>query len=93
MHKTLAALALAAGALGATAALAENTVVEQRAKLDRAFAQDTSARQVSRGSDNLFSRTFGSVSFGFIDDGELRANRGGWSDNFRAGRVHEPAGR
>jgi len=97
MNRTIAAFILTAAALAASAAFAENTVGEQQASLDRIQATHpfdrhvSSGSQVSRGSDNFLTRTFGNVTFSFIGADRIEASSG-WGENYRGGRVHEPTG-
>lgn len=82
MRRIAAALAIAGTVLGAGAALAENTVAEQRARLDALWGAPPAgtASQASAGK---------AVRYNFIPAGESAQ----WGADRDFGRKHEPAGR
>ncbi len=93
MKNTIGAIALIGGvmataaaiALAGTTAFAETAVDDQRARLAILWGQD---KVVSA------SRTISSVAnFTAPDDSRSENATGLWAGNYRAGRVHPPAGR
>ncbi len=93
MKSTIGAIALIGGvmataaaiALAGTAAFAETTADEQRARLAILWGQDK-AGTTSRTASSLPN---------FATPDELRSGHttGQWAGNYGAGRVHPPAGR
>ncbi len=84
MKMVLGAIAIAAGALAATAAPAETAVDEQRERLASLWGQDKAVTA---------SRVIASQATLAAAD-ELRSGHatGTWVENFQGGRVHPPAG-
>lgn len=85
MKNVLGAIAITAATLATTAAFAENVVDENRARLAALWGQDKAVTD---------SRTVASVG-GFTGiTSVLRFETvGQWKGNYKAGRVHPPAGR
>ena len=104
MRKLFRVIVISAAALGATSAFAESTVTEHRAELQRLW-DSSQARAATPG--DLLDRIFSQVEFRVVNPGtaeagsnyghdlrsDSRYGNGAWDDNYRAGRVHEPAGR
>jgi hypothetical protein len=81
------AIAIAAAVLATTAAFAENANGDQRKELAKLWGEDTSAVSApawTRAVTTTNIRPIG--SYGRVGSGGI------WADNFRGGRVHEPAG-
>ncbi len=104
MRKVIAALAVAAATLFATAAVPEDTGKEERAERQRTFDR-IEARAAARSG--FLPRLFGGISFGFVNPGraETGSNYGRtlrpkyddpvefWPGTFRADPTHGSTGR
>lgn len=95
MKTTMKTLAIAAGLLAVPfAALAENAVTESRAAVQAAWEHVLTGAETADARDGNVSGTHQSHT----DTGREGATAhiavpgSVWADNFRAGRVHEPAG-
>ena len=86
MRTTIAAIAVAAAAFAGTAAMAENAVTDSRAKLAKTWGAGNPPAVATKSARPTATSATSSM-------GRSGLGGGVWSDNYRAGRAHPPAGR